>query len=207
MVVNLSRNERFVMVQRLRAAVCLMLLVSFVLSGRQSLVSLAVVTLVVSLVVTFSVGRRGSSSGAMLVVLRSCRVVSHEVHEYGCDADIVYESCKVHDLSSSGAVKSTVTMGGDAKRVALFLQGENTTSEWFSKIDKSIVRDLSNDELRGAVEIILRDETIDITLGMEPDGEDSLTLYSVSVESDGSKLQTARGFGDYLSDKREPANR
>jgi hypothetical protein len=98
-------------------------------------------------------------------------------------------------------------MGGDAKRVALFLQGENTTSEWFSKIDKSIVRDLSNDELRGAVEIILRDETIDITLGMEPDGEDSLTLYSVSVESDGSKLQTARGFGDYLSDKREPANR
>ena len=195
------------MVRRLRAAVCLMLLASFAFSSRQSLISLAVSTLVISLIVTISVREKSSSDRSMLVVLRSCSVISHEVHEYGCDADVTYESCRVQGLSSRGSVRSTVMMGGDAKRVALFLQGENIASEWFSKVDKSIIRGLSKDELSGAVSIMLRDDVLDITLGMEPDDENSLTLYSVSVESSNSKLKTTRATGDHLSDKRASANR
>ena len=54
---------------------------------------------------------------------------------------------------------------------------------------------------------MLRDDVLDITLGMEPDDENSLTLYSVSVESSNSKLKTTRATGDHLSDKRASANR
>lgn len=132
------------------------------------------------------------ATGDTTVVFESCRALNIDYHEEGCDADVCYEACTIMKKGPGSRKTHQVIPGGDIKRVALFLRGPETLSSWRSKLDSTVIEGLSDEEMKGAVSMIVLNGTFDVKLNISQENETDVSLTLVEVESRESLLRTGR---------------
>jgi hypothetical protein len=145
-------------------------------------------------------GETGLPTGNRTLVLESCRLLSIEEHHRGCDAEVKYRSLRV--TAGRRHWGDSVTDVSGVRRVALYITGSGTGSEWCSKLDSVVLRDLTGAELRGALSIITGEGEADISIGLGRGSAGEIVLESVRVENSLSSLYTFR-TKHHLSGERE----
>lgn len=124
------------------------------------------------------------------LVFESCNLSSIEEHSGGCDANVEYGTLRM-GTGVLGRKWTTLNAAG-AKRLALYVSGAGTSSEWASKIDNTVLRDLTKDEMRGATDILQDGGDISISIDLYRFSNGDIMIESVIIENDVSSLCTRR---------------